>query len=163
MHTINWESYHGPGLSLHKPGCSARPAFVRFITDKVALGGLFPSNLYLHRQHHSNSVRYTFTNISFMFRWPCILIIFVMKTNLMHCLYLIYLVEQPLHVLYRMQQKRLTVLNITGLKNRQVFLPHAVRSGDWQLPVTGTYSTYQLLYMYSGYLLMMGSVYTRNM
>jgi hypothetical protein len=62
-----------------------------------------------------------------------------------------------------MRQKKLTVLNITGLKNCQGFLPHPVRSGDWQLPVTGTYNTYQLLYMYSEYLLMMGSVYTRNM
>jgi uncharacterized membrane protein YecN with MAPEG domain len=34
----------------------------------------------------------------FMFCWLCILIIFVMKTNLMHCLSLIYFITQPLHV-----------------------------------------------------------------
>jgi hypothetical protein len=32
------------------------------------------------------------------FCWPCILIIFVMTTNLMHYLSLIYFVSQPLHV-----------------------------------------------------------------
>jgi hypothetical protein len=33
-----------------------------------------------------------------MFCWPCILIFFVMKTNQMHYLSLIYFVNQPLHV-----------------------------------------------------------------
>jgi hypothetical protein len=33
-----------------------------------------------------------------LFCWPCILIIFVMKTKQMHCLSLIYFVSQPLHV-----------------------------------------------------------------
>jgi hypothetical protein len=34
----------------------------------------------------------------FMFCWPCILISFVMKTNQMHYLSLIYFANQPLHV-----------------------------------------------------------------
>jgi hypothetical protein len=33
-----------------------------------------------------------------IFYWPCILIVFVMKTNLMHYLSLIYFDIQPLHV-----------------------------------------------------------------
>jgi hypothetical protein len=36
--------------------------------------------------------------IFFVFCWPCILIIFGIKTNLMHCLSIIYFVYQLLHV-----------------------------------------------------------------
>jgi hypothetical protein len=45
-----------------------------------------PLNLY-------NSIK-----LNFMFCWPCILVIFVMKANLMHYLSVIYFVTQPLHV-----------------------------------------------------------------
>jgi hypothetical protein len=38
------------------------------------------------------------THFFLMFCLPCILIIFVMKTNLMHYLSLIYFITQPLHV-----------------------------------------------------------------
>jgi hypothetical protein len=35
---------------------------------------------------------------NFMFSWPCIWILFVIKTKQMHCLSSIYFVNQPLHV-----------------------------------------------------------------
>lgn len=45
---VLWPRQFVSGLPLHKPGCHARPVFVGFIMDKLALGGLLLSNFCLY-------------------------------------------------------------------------------------------------------------------
>jgi hypothetical protein len=87
----------------------------------------------------------------------------------MHYLSLNYFVNQPPHV-----------SDIFTAPHQEVFsvyvrqLVRVIRLGDWllagsgmnsrpgQQPVDRTYNTYQLPYIYSEYLLMMGSKHARN-
>jgi hypothetical protein len=62
-----------------------------------------------------------------MFCLPCILIIFVMKTNLMYYLPLIYFINQPLHVLgtfitHHQEPFTVYVQQLVGV----------IHLGDWQ-------------------------------
>jgi hypothetical protein len=57
--------------------------------------------------------------------------IFVMKTNLMHYLSLIYFIKQPLHVSGVFIAYHQEVITVYVQK-----LVLFVRLGDWQLPVT---------------------------
>jgi hypothetical protein len=65
----------------------------------------------------------------------------------MHYLSLIYFVIQPLYVSEHAHHQEV----FTAYVQQLVCI---IRSGDWQLPVTRMYNTYQLLYIYSKYLLM---------
>jgi hypothetical protein len=80
------------------------------------------------------------------------------KTNFMHNLFLIYFVEQPVHVSGVFIAHHQEVFNVYVQQ-----LVSVIRFGDWQPPVTKTYNTYQLLYIYIEYFLMMGNKYARNM
>jgi hypothetical protein len=71
-----------------------------------------------------------------------------MKTNLMHYLSLIYFIKQPLHVSGMFIAHYLEVFAVYVQQ-----LVRVICSGDWQLAM------YQLLYIYSEYLLMMGNKY----
>jgi hypothetical protein len=78
--------------------------------------------------------------------------LFVTKINLMHCLYLIYFVKQPLHV-----------SGVFVAHHQEVFTVYVqqfvrVISGQAAGRVR-----MELLYIYSEYLLMMGNKYARNM
>jgi hypothetical protein len=66
--------------------------------------------------------------IFFMFCWPCILIIFVMETNLMHYLSLIYFINQPLHVSGIFIAHRQEVFTVYVQQ-----LVRVIRLGDWLL------------------------------
>jgi hypothetical protein len=84
---------------------------------------------------------------------------FVMKTNSMHYLSLIYFVNQPLLVLGIPTAHHQEVFTVFVQKLVPVIRLGRLASG--QQPVTKMYNMYQLLYKYNEHL-MMGSGYARN-
>jgi hypothetical protein len=81
-----------------------------------------------------------------------------MKTNHMHYLSLIYFIKQPVHLSGMFIAHHPAVFTVYVQQ-----LVRVVRLGDWLLPVNLTHNTYQLLYIYSEHLLMMGNKHARNM
>jgi hypothetical protein len=82
--------------------------------------------------------------LNFMFCWTCILIVFVMATNLMHYLSFIYFIRQTLHVtgiFTAHHQEVFTVYVQQLIRQDGTVVP------PWPglLSVTKTYNTYQLL------------------
>jgi hypothetical protein len=81
-----------------------------------------------------------------------------MKTNQMHCLSLIYF----FNYLYMFWASLLPIIRRYSLcMYSNWFVLYVLVTGSCQS--TKTYNTYQLLYIHSEYLLMMGNKYARNM
>jgi hypothetical protein len=91
----------------------------------------------------------------FMFCWPCVLIIFVMKTIHMHYLSLIYIINQPLHVsgMFIVRHQEVFTVYVQQLVRVERLRWLAVGWVSLELFHLDPYTTYQLLYIYSEYLL----------